>query len=164
MDNTIGLFGTCGVSRWRDSFIAEYDKLGIPYFNPNVAFWKPELAIVEAEHLANDNIILFPITSEEYSLGSLSEVGFSVLNALKLDSQRDFIVLIDQHLDDSLVDAGKREMSINARALVLQHLLKQRLANVYIVDDLTTMLTVSLTLYKANLLRKEVRKYSTSYR
>ena len=72
---TIGLFGTCGNSKWRDSFIKDYEKEGIDYYNPQVDNWKPEDAKVEAEHLANDKIILFPVTRETSGLGSLVTVG-----------------------------------------------------------------------------------------
>ena len=96
--NTVGLFGTCGKSKWRKAFIERFETENISYYNPQVDDWKEELAIEEAEHLANDQIILFPVTSEEYSLGSLSEVGFSILNAINLDNRRDFIILINQFL------------------------------------------------------------------
>ena len=38
-----------------------------------------------AEHLADDEIVLFPITKDTYAMGSLSEVGFSFLQAVKLN-------------------------------------------------------------------------------
>ena len=60
--NCIGLFGTCGNSTWRNKFMEIYDKKNIIYYNPQVDDWKPEDAVIEAERLANDQIILFPIT------------------------------------------------------------------------------------------------------
>lgn len=60
----IGLFGTCGKSKWRDSFVASYTELGINFYNPLVANWTPACAVEEAEHLASDEIILFPVTAE----------------------------------------------------------------------------------------------------
>lgn len=92
----IGLFGTCGKSTWRVPFMTRYTELGIPYFNPQVEDWKPEDAVIEAEHLADDDVILFPVTSETYATGSLAETGFSILNAVRLDDRRDFIILIEQ--------------------------------------------------------------------
>lgn len=40
----VGLFGTCGRSKWRNPFMEKYKELGIKFFNPQVDDWKPELA------------------------------------------------------------------------------------------------------------------------
>ena len=157
----VGLFGTCGGSTWRDPFMDKYDELGIEYFNPKVEDWDPSMAEVEADHLATDQIILFPITSETYASGSLSEIGFSVMSAMKLDDRRDIVVLIDQELDDSLMaDAVPAKESLRARALVKQHLLAQNLPNVYLVDTLEDMLDVSLALYEAAKHTDKLQKFS----
>jgi len=150
----IGMFGTCGKSTWRKNlFIPYYENImgledGVDYFNPQVDDWKPELAQIEAEHLAEDCIILFPITSETYGLGSLMETGFSLLNAIKLDDRRDFIVMVDQKLDDELMENKElAEESLKGRTLVLQHLKKLNFSNVYIVNSLKDMLEISSILY-----------------
>lgn len=156
----IGMFGTCGGSKWRDNFISTYNKNEIEFFNPQVDDWKPEDAIIEAEHLADDMIILFPVTSETYGTGSLSEVGFSILNAIKLDDRRDFIIMIDKSLDESLTDPIARKESLRARALVFQHLKKLRLANLYVVESLEEMLNVSLELWNAAKIRYPLAKYN----
>jgi hypothetical protein len=160
---TIGLFGTCGDSKWRDTFMEVYDKKGISYFNPVKDDWKVEDAKIEAEHLANDEIILFPVTNETLSLGSLGEVGFSILQAIKLDSNRDIVVMIEDDLsneaklqfDDSMVIE-----SIKMRALIKAHLNKLNYTNVYLVDNLNDMLTVSLKLYDI----QEIKEYLDNYR
>lgn len=146
---TVGLFGTCGGSKWRDPFIEKYEELKIPFFNPQVEDWKPELAAIEARHLAEDKVILFPVTDETYGTGSLSEVGFSILNAIKLDDRRSFVVLIDMNLVPELVDPTARKESLRARALVSEHLRKLRLSNLYVVDSLEAMLKISIILYRA---------------
>jgi|SRR3989339_675174 len=156
----VGLFGTCGGSRWREAFMKKYEEAGIEFFNPQVADWKPEDAVKEAEHLANDAIILFPITGETYGTGSLAETGFSVLNAIRLDNRRDFVIMIEQQLDDSLTDQVARKESLRARALVFQHLKKLRLSNLYVVSILEEMLAVSLTLHKAAVLREPLKQYN----
>ncbi len=156
----IGLFGTCGKSRWRDTFIEAYAKEGIPFFNPQVEDWKPEDAEREAEHLANDEVILFPITSETYATGSLSEVGFSILHAIRLDDRREFVVMVDQELDPELNDPTAKKESLRSRALVLQHLKKLRLKNVYLVDNLEQMLQVSIQLYRAAEITSSLRDYN----
>jgi hypothetical protein len=161
LSNCIGLFGTCGNSKWRDAFEYVYRENNIEFFNPLVEDWKPEDAVVEAEHLANDNIILFPITKETYGVGSLSEVGFGVLSAIKLDDRRDFVVMIENELVPELMeDADRAKESLRARALVLQHLKKLNLPNVYLVDKLTDMLDISTTLYHANKVKDEIKRFS----
>jgi len=145
---TIGLFGTCGNTTWRKNFILTYKDKGIEWFNPQKDNWSSEDAEIEARHLAEDEIILFPVTSETYGLGSLSEVGFSILQAIALDSSRDFIVLIDNFVDDNLKENTElAKESIRGRALVKQHLKKLRLSNLYLVDTMEEMLNVSLLLY-----------------
>jgi hypothetical protein len=157
----IGLFGTCGRSTFRDAWIKEYNQSGVSYFNPQkgIDAWKEEDAFDEAFHLANDDIILFPITSEEYSIGSLSEAGFSILNAISLDERRDFVIYIARTLDDHLSDVALRKESLRARALVMQHLLKLRLSNLYIVDSLDDMLFLSFELYNIASARLALSKY-----
>ena len=145
----VGLFGTCGESKWREPFKARYKELGMHYFDPNKPDWNPEDAVEEADNLANDDIVLFPITNETYATGSLSEVGFSILQAIRLDDRRDFVVLISQDLDPSLSDPVARKESLRARALVMQHLKKLRLKNLYVVDTLQEMLEISIALYIA---------------
>lgn len=156
----VGLFGTCGGSKWRSPFMERYQKEGIPFFNPQVDDWKPEDAIKEAKHLASDAVILFPITSETYGTGSLAETGFSILNAIKLDDRRDFVILIAQKLDDALDNAVARKESLRARALVKEHLKKLRLANLYVVDTLDEMLEISITLFRAAEMREPLRRFN----
>lgn len=162
----IGLFGTCGGSQWRERlFLPKYKECDIKCYNPQVEDWDPSLAAVEAEHLADDQIVLFPITNETYAFGSLAETGFSILNAMKLDDRRSFVIYIAQDiaakdpkgnmLDDQLLADGsknpssKAKDSLRTRALVKEHLKKLRLPNVYLVDSLEEMLDVSLKLWDA---------------
>jgi len=151
-DLCIGLFGTCGGTTFRQQmFIPRYDRLGMSYYNPQNDFWKPEDAITEAEHLANDRIILFPITNETYGLGSLGEVGFSILNAIKLDDRRHFIVMIDNGVNTTLPFEWETKLvteSIRMRALVKQHIKKLNYSNIYCVSTLDEMLELSIILYK----------------
>lgn len=155
----VGLFGTCGNSSWRDEFIEAYKSIGIDYFNPVVDNWKPENAEIEAKHLANDRVILFPITSETYGLGSLSEIGFSILNAINLNDERQFVVMIDQMLSSDLTDEKMRNASLTGRALVLAHLKQLNFSNLYIVDNLELMLKVSIELYRIEISKQLIRKF-----
>jgi hypothetical protein len=156
----IGLFGTCGNSTWRKKFIEEYQKQGIEFFNPQIDDWKPELADIEAENLAEDAIILFPVTGETYGTGSLAETGFSIAQAIRLDDRRDFVIMIEKDLDESLNDEVARKESLRARALVKQHLKKLNLSNLYIVENLDEMLEVSLRLYPMAVEREKLSKYN----
>jgi hypothetical protein len=146
----IGMFGTCGKSTFRkEIFIPRYLKEGlvegVDFYNPQVESWDPSCAKVEALHLSKDQVILFPVTSETYAVGSLAEVGFSILNAIKLDDRRDIIIMIHEHLDDELmVDKDRSKESLRARQLVLVHLAKQRLNNVFLVKTFEEMLEMSL--------------------
>jgi hypothetical protein len=154
---TIGLFGTCGNSTWRKEFIEQYEKAGIDYFNPQVDDWNPDLAEIEAAHLANDEIILFPVLAETSGLGSLGEVGFSILQAIRMDSSRNIIVMIDKNC--TIEDESVRKESIRARALVIAHLRKLKYPNVFIVEYLIDMFRLSRELHAIEVLKKGLDKY-----
>jgi hypothetical protein len=145
----IGLFGTCGGSKWRDAFISHYDNLQINYYNPQVADWKPEDAVIEADHLINDDIILFPVTSETYGTGTLAEIGFSIIGVLRSAKNRFVVIYIDTKLSEALIanDTVAAKESMRSRALVLTHLKKVKHPNVFLVDSLDEMLELSIKLY-----------------
>lgn len=151
---TIGLFGTCGKSKWREPFIEAYKKLGINYFNPQVENWDESFAENEAQHLSHDQIILLPVTDETYGSGSLTEIGFSILQTLQPNDMRYFVVLADETISDELTDPIARAESLRSRKLVQEHLKKLNLKNVFIVSSLDEMLQISIELY--NLLQKQL--------
>jgi hypothetical protein len=153
---TIGLFGTCGSSRWRDQFIISYDDQGIGYFNPQVEHWSPALAAVEAQHLASDDIILFPVTDETAGIGSLAEIGFALCQAAT--SSRYFVFLIEPSVDPNLVaDPVLAKESLRSRALVRAHLSRNQLPNVFVCETMQQMLDVSLTLHRGLRLLRSAR-------
>lgn len=145
----IGLFGTCGNSNWRDQFINMYNQVGITFYNPQVPDWKSEDAAIEAEHLVNDEIVLFPVTNETYGMGSLAETGYSIMSAIRADNKRYVVLYIDPTVDASLVetDAWAAKESTRARALVLAHLKKINHPNVFITKSLQDMMNLSIMLY-----------------
>ncbi len=166
----VGLFGTCGKSTWRrDMFLPVYESMGmisgVDYFNPQVENWEPALAKVEAEHLAEDSIILFPVTSETYGLGSLAETGFSIMQALKFEERRDVVLMIDDGLDESLMtDKTAARESLRARALVKAHISRIRRPGVYLVESLEQMLDLSVRLYKVQKFAHDtLSKYLQNY-
>ena len=158
---TVGLFGTCGTSTWRDNFIAEYTMACIPFFNPLVPDWNPSYADIEAQHLVEDEIILFPVTDETYGAGSLAEVGFSIAQAIRSNDERFVVIYVAPKVNEALeAEIGLAKESNRARALTLAHLKKQKhkYPNVYIVDSLNKMLEVSIKLYESMVLLKECRE------
>jgi hypothetical protein len=147
---TIGLFGTCGGSKWRDRFMATYASNGINYFNPQVEDWTPEMADIEARHLVEDDIILFPVTGETAGMGSLAETGFSMFQAMKTNMNRYFVFMVDPACDPNAdIDPLLAKESRRARALVLAHLRKNPHPNVFLCGDLDQMLEVSLRLHRS---------------
>jgi hypothetical protein len=161
---TIGLFGTCGNSQWRVPFIEHFQKEKIEYFNPVVPDWNPSCAEIEAEHLVEDEIILFPVTDETYGGGSLAEVGFSITQALKSNSERFVVIYVAPKVSDKLREenAALAKESDRARALCLAHLRKQKhkYPNVYIVENLADMLKATKHLYDAMLSMKKARSFT----
>lgn len=154
----IGLFGTCGASRWREPFIRAYRQKGIRYFNPQVENWTPECADIEAAHLRRDEIILFPVTDETYGTGSLAETGFSILQAIAANASRWVVVMISPEPCAELMDNETAwKESVRARRLVIAHLAANPLPNVIVAPDLPAMLAASLSLYGVASTLQEVR-------
>lgn len=146
---TIGLFGTCDNVPWRDEFIKKYDDLGIDYFNPMVDNWSHELIANENHHLLNDPIVLFPVLKESLGFGSLGEIGFSIMTVLDQLKDRSLVVMIDNDCSPlrPSTDAEKRS-SVNARKLVSSKLEKIQSPNLYVVNSLSEMLSLSIDLHK----------------
>ncbi len=157
----IGLFGTCGHSQWRKPFIDVYDAEGIRFYNPQKDDWKPEYAIEENQHLLEDEIILFPVTDETTAVGSLGEIGFSILEAVRnLKTDRYVVVLIDDDCKDPKADAKGIKDSRNARVLVKSKIRDNNYAyrNVFLVETLDQMLDLSLKLHRHLLHMVEIRR------
>ena len=151
MTPVIGLFGTCGTSSWRDEFIKSYTAKNISFFNPQVpdGTWTPGCIKEENDHLMNDDIILFPVTSETTGQGSLAEIGFSISAALRRNPDRYFIFMIDDVCKDPQASESAINDSIRSRKLVkskLQEIVNSN-SGVYLVESLDKMLELSLQLY-----------------
>lgn len=147
---TIGLFGTCGASTWRNSFIEAFKSREIRYFNPLVADWSPVCAVQEAWHLANDRIIAFPVTDETYGFGSLAESGFSLYQAISKAEQTFVLTYVapDVCAELKASNPSMAKESYKARTLALAHLNQIRHPNIFQVQSLDEMLTKSIALYK----------------
>lgn len=148
----IGLFGTCGESRWRESFIAHYETMGIPYFNPQVATgaWHAGLVANENQHFNQDAIILFPVTSETTGQGSLAEIGFSVSSALRHSHDRFFVFMIEDECHDTTSDEQGRKDSVRSRALVKSKLIdfSKNHPNIILTSSFPEMLKISVDLFQ----------------
>lgn len=153
----VGLFGTCDNNRWRDPFMAKYEKLGIQYFNPMVDNWHVGLVPLEAQHLAEDEIILFPILGWSYAEGSLSEMGFGPLKAMRQNKFRSFVFFLEMELHERLTDPDRRKASLRARSLLLGHLAEVNAPNIYVVKSLNEMFDTSVRLHEIHRLLGETR-------
>ncbi len=146
----VGLFGTCGNSRWRDVFIQRYAQEGITYFNPQVEAGTGHAGLVDAEnqHFVEDAIILFPVTDETTGQGSLAEIGFSIANALRSNANRFFVFLIEDECHDPNACEKAKADSGRSRRLVKSKLSQDAatLDNIFLVESLDDMLVVSLKL------------------
>jgi hypothetical protein len=142
----VGLFGTCGNSQWRTPFIEMFEKNGTPFFNPVVPNWDPSCAAIEAEHLDNDDIILFPITDETTGFGSLAELGYAISQVLLSGKSRTVVAYIAPNVNEAIqtADQAQAKESKKARALSLAHLVKlhDKSERIYLVDSLEEMLNV----------------------
>jgi len=148
---TIGLFGTCGSSRWRDPFIAAYEARGIPYFNPQVAegAWHPGMVEDENRHLREDEMILFPVTHETPGTGSLGEIGFSALQAIRSNRFRTMVFLIDDECRDPKATPEVVMESNRARRLVKSKIAEEarHWHNIHLVGTMEEMLALTLRLW-----------------
>ena len=141
----IGLFGTCGSSTWRAPFIEAFEAEGIEYFNPQVDDWTPELASVEARHLAGDAIITMVVTGETTGSASLVEAGLMVARAI-LEPKKRFILLVEPEADPSLEGAKD---SNRARRLLAEHLAHfLEVKNLHVVSSLDHALGLTLQLWE----------------
>jgi len=158
---TVGLFGTCGGSQWRAPFIELFEKKGISFFNPVVPNWNDSFAAIEAEHLVEDEIVLFPVTDETTGFGSLAESGYSIAQALRSNSERFVLIYIAPNVNEALqvADPAQAKESKKARALALAHIKRQALTfpNVYVVDSMDKMLSITEPLHTAMINMKAAR-------
>jgi len=121
----VGLFGTCGTpaSTWRhDIFIPRLEAKGLSYFNPQVGpgEWTPEMAEREAESMANDEVIVVPISNETHGYGSLGEAGWAILSALLRGQKLGIFVEEDETMPEEAIRA-RNLFKILAKQLQLDY-------------------------------------------
>jgi hypothetical protein len=137
--------------------MSKYTELGIEYFNPMVNDWNPGMVPLEAKHLAEDEVILFPILGWSYGEGSLSEMGFGPLKAMRQNMNRSFVFYVETTLHERLTDPDRCKSSLRARELVLGHLDQTAAPNIYVVRSLDEMLEVSIRLFQTHKDLNEIR-------
>jgi hypothetical protein len=137
--------------------MSKYTELGIEYFNPMVDDWNPGMVPLEAKHLAEDEVILFPILGWSYAEGSLSEMGFGPLKAMRQNMNRSFVFYVETTLHKRLADPDRCKSSLRARELVLGHLAQAAAPNIYVVRSLDEMLDVSIRLFQTHKDLNEIR-------
>jgi len=149
---TIGLFGTCGASRWREPFVERYTTLGIPFYNPQVAEWTPACAEAENEHFRSDAILLYPVTAETTGFGSLAEVGLAVAEIERsnlrgpLTAARELLVYIDPDCTDPKANEIQIRDSRRTRTLVTSKLPAYVGPHIQVCTSLDDMLARSVRL------------------
>lgn len=120
----VGLFGVCETTTWRKDVITQLENAGIDYFNPQLepGQWTDAFVPIEAENLASDGVIVFVINEDSYGMGSLAEVGFGILNALK--NSQDIVIYIAPTVNSALMEANPKlaDASVRTRKLVMGHL------------------------------------------
>jgi hypothetical protein len=122
--------------------------------------WHPGLVAEEAKHLAEDEVILFPVLGWSYGEGSLSELGFGPLKAMRQNMHRSFVFYIETTLHERLTDPERCKASLRARKLLLGHLSELSAPNVYVASSLESMLETSLALYEAHTSLERARQAS----
>lgn len=112
--SVVGLFGTCGDSKWRDAVIKALRAAGIDSFNPVVPNWTPECAAVEAEHLATDKVIMMVITGETEAVASLAETGWAAVAAK--NNGQGFILVVEDFPGDPKSPTNRARKLVRAHA------------------------------------------------
>lgn len=160
---TVGLFGTCGSSKWREPFIKRLDELGVSWYNPCREDWDAE---EDSFQLKNDRIILMPVTDETYGTGTLSESAFGVVTTLASVYQKSAKLVIyiapEVKYDEenpNLSNSVAVKESNRARKIVAEHIkVFDNLPNVYFVDSLEKMLDVTEKLVELVNLEDSIRE------
>ena len=163
MQNTVGLFGTCDSSTWREDFaIDPLNAAGVPWYNPNITDYdwgdpakNAALVAEENDNLVNDTVILFPVLGESLGVGSLGEIGFSILSVLDHiadGNDQTLIVLIDDVCTDTTKTEAEVKTSNRTRKLVKSKLVQYLerhpdTENVYLVDTVEDMVQLAIEVH-----------------
>ena len=152
------LGGTCGGDLWRTPFETALTTMGVSFFNPQVDDWQPWMAEEENRCIAHSPVVLMPVLASTLGLGTLGEVGFSILAVLRsilaghnrtlitlIDPEADAACTIKEQIDGAWVTVqaspGIIRESNRMRALVRSKVATFHHPNVILVDTLEMMQT-----------------------
>jgi len=123
--------------------------------------WHPGMVPLEAQHLAEDEIIFFPILGWSYAEGSLSELGFGPLKAMRQNRNRSFVYIIETELHERLTDPERCKASLRGRKLLLGHLAEIDAPNIYVVKTLEQALATTINLYNIHQALRQLQEAAT---
>ena len=161
MENTVGLFGTCDASTWREDYaIGPLTAADVNWYNPNITDYdwsdpakNDALVKEENRNLVEDRIILFPVLGESLGVGPLAETGYSILSVLDHiadGNDQTLIVLIDDECTDTTKSEAEVKTSNRTRKLVKSKLVQylerheDTNKNVYLVDTVEEMVALAI--------------------
>ena len=149
MKKVVGLFGTCGASKWReDVVIPILEKAGVAYFNPVVAEWNDEAQRNEVDHSANDQVVVMAITGETSGIASMAELGWQVATA---ESRGQSVVIFLEDMPNDLKDETGASLRINkARALIRKYIQNHDSPKVVLASNLEEVAQLAVKLMGAN--------------
>lgn len=139
----VSLFGTCNNSNWREEVMSRLAAANIEFFNPVVPDWKPEHAVNEAKHAAEDAVIMLVITGETTSIASMAESGWLAAHAIQR-GQSLVMVLQDMPAETEPVDDTKRNNK--ARNLLRQHIKSLNSPNVFLCETIEAAADMAIQL------------------
>lgn len=135
LKNVVGLFGTCGDSKWREQVvIPALEKANIAYFNPVVPNWNEEAQRNEVEHVASDKVIIMAITGETTGIASMAELGWQALSAS--ERAQNLIIFLEDMPNDVKDETGTSLRINKARALIRKYVAAQKCLGIFLVDSL----------------------------
>ena len=125
------LAGTCGGDQWRKRFEITLTDLKTSFFNPQVDNWEPWMVEQENICLQSSPLVLFPVLNTTLGLGSLAEIGFSILSVVRSiqnGHNRNLIVFIDPTVKDTVTikDPNNKSKSIPAGQAIIQESIRTR--------------------------------------
>ncbi len=168
--STIGLFGTCGASTWRQSFVEYCKNNDISFYNPQLGEgeWNPDFAndYVRAEHfhLANDDIVVFAITNETIASVSLSEFAFSIMDAARSSLNRHVVMFIAEDCIDPKASQDAITASIKARKTVIPKMVKAAKESdfIHLCTDMEKLFSLTFEIESMLRIQKSVNKHKLS--
>lgn len=141
-NKNVGLFGTCGNSTWRNPYVSMFETQGITYFNPMFTGrdHRPDDAAREANHLASDRIILFPVLAETDGIVSLAEIGQAEI-MIAMSWNRHLVIYIEPEVNSDFfnVKPDLAKKSNQMRMLLTRELSQVKHPRIHIVNSLSEM-------------------------